>query len=258
MTAPIKHEPIALPDVTRLNAIPPLPAWLVTRQSKVSFEFELGSYRRGPTLPQALLLGASERVAAQSHVEALHALIAATPENDGRARRALLASVTKMMLALPSQKASEDAGEAKAEAFDMSLKDVPYWAINEAISGWYQGRYGDAHNYTWQPAPAVLRSLAFLELAKIRYRIQDLENLLKAKAQRELPPESERPTLAQIEGKLRGLKRVPDAPVPRQDNGYAKRALADLEANKLRRKLGVAPSACEAGATSIFEMELWS
>jgi hypothetical protein len=212
MTTLVRHEPIALPDVTRLRAIPPLPAWLATRQSKVSFEFELGSYRRGPTLPAELLLSTSERAVVESYLQALQALIAATPENDEDARKGLLATVTKMMLVLPSQKASEEAGEAKAEAFDVALSDVPVCAINEAVRGWYRGQYGDGHNYTWQPAPAVLRRLAFLELTKIRYRIRDLENILAAKAERDLPPPAERPTWADIQKKLPWLRRMFDAP----------------------------------------------
>jgi hypothetical protein len=242
MTTLVRHEPIALPDVTRLDAIPPLPAWLATRQSKVSFEFELGSCRRGPLLPPELLLSTSERAVVESHVQALQALVAATPENDEDARKGMLATVTKMMLVLPSQKASEEAGEAKAEAFDVALSDVPIWAINQAVCGWYRGQYGDGHNYTWQPVPAVLRSLAFLELAKIRYRIRDLENILNAKAERGLAPPSERPSFADITAKLRCLQRMPDAPVVRPDTGHTRRALADLAANKRRRELAAAPS----------------
>jgi hypothetical protein len=196
-------------------------------------------------LPRDLLLSASERVMVESHLKALHGLIAATPGNDEDARRAMLAAVAKMMLVLPSQKASEAAGEAKAEAFDLALSDVPVWAINEAVRGWYRGQYGDGHNYTWQPVPTTLRSLAFLELSKIRRRISDLEDLLNAKPARELPPPSERPTSADIRAKLQCLQRAPDAPVVRQDAGHTKRALADLAANKLRRELAAAPSAFE-------------
>jgi hypothetical protein len=129
------------------------------------------------------------------------------------------------------------------------LGNVPYWAINEAIRGWYQGRYGDGHNYTWQPAPATLRSLAFLELSKIRSRMGDLECLLHAEPERELPPPSERPTWEEIRAKLPRLGSVPDAPIERQPSGYAKRALAALKANRFRRKMGVAPTVFELDPT---------
>src|SRR5262249_31531039 len=119
------------------------------------------------------------------------------------------------------------------EAFDRALSDVPIWAINAAVRGWYRGQYGDDHDYTWQPAPAVLRRLAFLELAKIRFRIRDLENVLHAKAERDLPPSFERPSLADIMAKLRCVQPM-DIPVrltkAEQERREARRILDRYEA----------------------------
>lgn len=160
------------------------------------------------------------------------------------------ATITKMMLVLPAQKASQDAGEAEAEAeaFDMALGDVPVWAINAAVRRWYRGQYGEGHSYTWQPAPAVLRSLAFLELAKIRRRIRDLESVLNAKAERELPPPSERPSAADITAKLRCLRPMADTPLTKRN--------IQVEAELERREARHILDRYEAEAQpSVFDLE---
>jgi hypothetical protein len=123
-------------------------------------------------LPAELILNGAERLAVEEHLSALREMMELTPENNQSLEKATLAIVTKMLLALPSDKRSEAAGEAKAEAYMTALEDVPTWAVNSATRGWYRGQYGSDHDYTWQPGPTVLRQLAFFEKWKIGRQIR--------------------------------------------------------------------------------------
>lgn len=97
----------------------------------------------------------------------------------------------------------------------------------------------------WLPAIAEIREAcdeAMEPILRERQRRRDLE------AQRQLRlagPTEPRPTLEEIEAKLGrklGFKRIPAAPVERNDGGHASRALADIAARKWRREL---PCDCE-------------
>lgn len=85
-----------------------------------------------------------------------------------------------MLLALPSKGAGEATGEAKADAYMIALEDMPAWAVTAAIRGWYRGEHGTEHNYTFAPAPAVLRKLAMTERWKVSGRAKALGELLEA------------------------------------------------------------------------------
>lgn len=176
-------EPIPLPDVRRLDMTRPWPAWLASRLNAVSIVDQKGPdgrYRDVPTLPADLMLNPAQVKMVSDYVDDLLSLMAQTPENDAEFEKAACAAITKMMLALPTQKVTEVAAEARVEAFMVAVEDLPYWAVVAAIKGWYRGRHGDEHDYTWQPAPATLRLLAHLEARKVASRIRELKNVLDA------------------------------------------------------------------------------
>lgn len=116
-----------------------------------------------------------------------------TPDGDERAQQRTLVAVTKLTLTLASQKASHTAAEARGEAFMMALDDVPYWATEAAIRGWYRGESvpppGEAYDFKWVPDPATLRRLARGEEYKIRNRARDLLRLADATGVKEFSEE---------------------------------------------------------------------
>jgi hypothetical protein len=126
------------------------------------------------------MLSPAQAAAVSDHIDALVSLMAQTSENDDEFEKGTCAAITKMMLALPTQKVTEVAAEARIEAFMMAVEDLPYWAVVAAIKGWYRGRYGDEHDYTWRPAPATLRRLAHLEAWKVASRIRELKGVIEA------------------------------------------------------------------------------
>jgi hypothetical protein len=66
--------------------------------------------------------------------------------------------LSKMILASGGAALTERAAEAKAEAYRDAVDDMPPWAIAEAVKRWHRGQCGD-HNYSFAPAPAVLRDV---------------------------------------------------------------------------------------------------
>jgi hypothetical protein len=148
--------------------------------SRVSQPGPDGRHRLVITLPAQLSLSAAQRSGIRDHVAALRRLMEQTPENNESSEKATIVHITKIMLALPSQKASEAAAEARVEAFSVALDTLPCWAVAAAVRGWYCGQYGNEHDYRWQPAPAILRRLAYFEAWKLRRHIGALEDVLDA------------------------------------------------------------------------------
>jgi hypothetical protein len=103
-----------------------------------------------------------------------------------------LAIIAKMLMAYPMANASEETGVARGGAFLDALDDVPPWAIAEAVRKWHRGEAGEGMNYSFAPAPAILRKLALSALRPITSAIEDLQTLATAttldKAMDQTPP----------------------------------------------------------------------
>jgi hypothetical protein len=176
-------EPIPLPDVTKLDALPPLPAWLRTRVAAISRAGDArltGHYCNGPWMPLELMPSSAQRVVIERHVDALKELADQTPEHDEDSENATRVLIVKLLQALSSQRTTQAAIAARAEAFMIAVESDPHWAVAAAIRGWYRGQYGKEHDYRWPPAPAVLHELAMREAWKIRGRMRQLEDVLNA------------------------------------------------------------------------------
>lgn len=128
-----------------------------------------------------------QKQAIKQHCVKLREFGLMTPENDARYEAETLVIVTKLLLTLPGMRTSETGAEAKGEAYMAALDDVPSWAVGEAVRGWYRGTHpaphvenGKAHPYdfSWAPAPAVLRNLAVFEAWKFENRAREVEKLL--------------------------------------------------------------------------------
>jgi hypothetical protein len=184
MTAIVPFEPIPLPDLHRLDTTLHLPGWLASRLASSAMVHQAdddGRHRRMATLPSELLPTATQRAAIEDHVAALQRMLDQTPLNDDASMKATLVVITKLLLALPSQKATEAAAEARGEAYMAALEDLPCWAVASAARRWYRGECGPEHDCRWQPAPAVLREVARVEEWKIVGRVHALKGVLDAK-----------------------------------------------------------------------------
>jgi hypothetical protein len=146
-----------------------------------------GGFSEVLTLPANRLPSPAQRAAIEDHIVGLNKLVEQTPERDGTAEKATTVIVTKLLLALPGQRTSEAGAEAKGEAYMAALDDVPCWAVAEAVRRWYRGDCDHIlepkeprHNYSFVPAPAILRRLAMVEAYRLKARIADLQRVLDA------------------------------------------------------------------------------
>jgi hypothetical protein len=131
------------------------------------------------------MLTKQHRTAIEAHIEQLRGFLAQTPEADAEFEKATLVLVTKLLLVLPSQRTTEAASEAKAEAYIMALEDVPYWAVEAAVRKWFRNdcgvdERGRPFDYQWAPSPGPLRRIAQVEAGRLLERIVVLERLLHA------------------------------------------------------------------------------
>jgi hypothetical protein len=181
-------EPILPLDQARPARMPSLPGWVELRLASLARVVQVdqaGKYREAPTLPRDLLPIDSQKAMLRQHVAALNKSCSMTPEADAGAEAATLVIVTKMLLALAGQRTSETGAEAKGEAYMAALDDIPAWAVDEAVRGWYRGssRQLDPrqpHDFRYAPAPAVLRRLAKIEAFKVKGRAIALQALIDA------------------------------------------------------------------------------
>lgn len=190
-----KIEPLHLPDLARPDRMPSLPAWVASRTASVREVTQndgSGNHRRMPVLPKTMMLGSSERQQIEAYVGALRRSIDRTPDNSADAEAETLVLIGKLMLALPGQRASEAGAEAVGEAYQIAVGDLPPWSVSAALRRWYRR---DAppdkvpHDYRWRPAPAILRTIAFEEMLKVRGRAVELDRLLAAVPLIEYSPE---------------------------------------------------------------------
>ena len=178
--------------------LPSLPEWLTSRLGMVSRQ---NGYRRPASIPESRQLSSQERMEVGSLLITLNGLYRNTSLNHPQTANEVLGAITRLLLALPSKASGEATGEAKAEAYMIALEDMPAWAITVAIRGWYRGEHGPEHNYTFAPAPVVLRRLVMIERHKVAGRATALGELLEAVPEVEYSDEYR----AEMLGKLRSI-----------------------------------------------------
>jgi hypothetical protein len=188
-------EPIPLPDVTRLDTIPSFPAWVRSRIAAVS---QASGARLNLRMPIDLIFTPGQRAEIERHVAALKRLTDQTPAHDEASEKTTYVLIVKLLQALCSQRISEAAIAARAEAFMIAVETDPHWAVAAAIRGWYRGQYGKEHDYRWPPAPAVLHELAMREAWKVRGRVRQLEDILNAETSLTLSDEHRRHMLMRL------------------------------------------------------------
>ncbi len=180
-------EPIQIPDLRKPTAMPSWPAWLVSQKDAVAVNLQIHGtgFADVMTLPENLLPTQEQRTAIESHRRGLLSLLLEIPENDEQFRPEMMATVTKMLLTLGGNKATVDSTDAKAEAYEIALEDVPSWSVVAVQKRWYRSdcgkdEHGRPYDYRFMPDPASMRRLAISETFRVRNRVAELDNVLGA------------------------------------------------------------------------------
>ena len=107
-----------------------------------------------------------------------------------------LREVARLLLAFPAGNVSEAVAEARSEAYEIALEDVPAWTVKAAARRWIKGEVatlGDKVNLSFPPSPPQLRALALDEWAKARGALWRYRRLKDGKEAQVVPQEMRRP-----------------------------------------------------------------
>ena len=140
---------------------------------------------RTPTLSRALTPG--ERSILSQLVDDITPLAEAEPD----AFRALR-QVARLLAVFPACDLGEAVVDARSEAYETALEDVPAWAVEAAAKRWIKGdvaALGERPNLAFPPSPPQLRALALDEWAKARAALWRYRRLMGGKTERVVPPE---------------------------------------------------------------------
>jgi hypothetical protein len=137
-------------------------------------------------LSEGSTLTERDRADAETLGRELDVLLLGETGSNAQGRIVLL---TKLLMAYPAVGVTAAGAEARAEAYLTALDDIPAWAIAEAIRKWHRGEFGMQYDYTWAPAPAILRRVAEKALAPVKEALQRITDVLKAKPLAEMMQE---------------------------------------------------------------------
>jgi hypothetical protein len=88
--------------------------------------------------------------------------------------------LSKMLMVAPTADKSDETTVAKVSVYlDDALDDLPAWAVENAVRRWHRAECG-VHNYTFAPAPGVLRGIALQELEPAKLVLRQLKLVLSA------------------------------------------------------------------------------
>ena len=159
------------------------------------------------------MLEPAHRGAIDQYSTAVTAPLEQIPEQDARWGQRTLIVISKLLITLAGREAGELAGEAKGEAFMAALDDVPCWGTEEAARLWYRGECGSQHNYTWPPAPAILRSIARQTECAVRWNVMRLQQLLIAEEERVFSEEHRADMRARVSELMHGVAKHQLSPI---------------------------------------------
>jgi hypothetical protein len=135
------------------------------------------------TLPE--LPTAEQRRELEKHSAQLNQLLEQKPIAAEKYAKQTFGLIAKLILAKPARSGSPEATEARAEAYEIALEDVPSWAVSIATRKWHRGECGcwnrrDQYDYRWAPESADLRQIALREAYALHGRIADIDKVLQA------------------------------------------------------------------------------
>lgn len=93
--------------------------------------------------------------------------------------------IAELLLRRKGPKLDKGAADALTEEYLDALEDVPAWTVRAAKRKWSRGESvrmdpKKPHDFTWNLEPPVLRYLATVELAGIKWEIRQMQRLLGA------------------------------------------------------------------------------
>lgn len=155
---------VAVPPRGQLEArrteIASLPAWAGWQAERVTrSRIQVPGKGEIPYRPSGLgKLSPSERAAIEHHVACVEALLAPASGDD----EVKLVALTKMLLTLSVGQVSEEAVVAKGEAYLHALRDVPAWAVVDAVGLWYDGKVKgvERREFSFPASPAAIAGAA--------------------------------------------------------------------------------------------------
>lgn len=155
-----------------------MPGWLISLTSSIC-ETQEGGNRRY-FLPARLTIDGEQKAGARKHlIEAEAELVPAIRDSADGTREAL-AALTNLFTVYPQMTGERDDVRQRGKIVLQVLGDLPAWAICEAVSRWLKGEAGPGNNYSFAPAPAVLRAVALGLLEPARNDATKIRTLLAA------------------------------------------------------------------------------
>jgi hypothetical protein len=174
--------PLPLPSPA--DPLPTLPTWFTHMLGAVQttwVEHNGGAEKR---LTLRNVPTPAQKVDIQKYKARLERLLELTPNGDRGHAKKTYGLVAKLMLAKPSRAAGPETAEARMEAYQMALDDIPSWAVALAIRNWHRGECHkwseDTPDYRWAPESADLRRFALREMRNVKDRIGSIDKVLSA------------------------------------------------------------------------------
>jgi hypothetical protein len=132
-----------------------------------------------PHLAEGVKLTDDWRKVAEQLFDKIDRIVHSSPSAFERGEKFKILS--KMLLVAPTADRSDESTVAKISAYlDDALDDLPAWAVAAAVRHWHRAECGPEHNYTYAPAPGVLRSIALKELEPAKLVLRKLNLVLSA------------------------------------------------------------------------------
>lgn len=124
-------------------------------------------------LPKGWSISDQEREQAREALQNYEAALDPNGSFEGlSAYEARLGIVTKLIAGTATQNATETSIDARFDMFEMSLNDMPAWAVAKAVERWARGDVPAAIErnpvFAFTPAPQTIRRLAELETGYTR------------------------------------------------------------------------------------------
>jgi hypothetical protein len=233
MTQPLvipDRDQFRLPDVRRPGPMPSLPAWVASRVSSLTTELQrnplTGNREQMPTLPAGLVLSPMQKADVQQHARDLRALC--MPHDDAETEQRLVDMLTEFVCVKPLQGQNELSAAALGATVLVALNDLPLWSVERAIIRFHRGDWalngqGERYDYRWCPPSADLRRIAYGEMIIVRYRAEQLEQLVQAVPREEFSEEH----CARMCERLLDLRRQLSSPLVGTDGSAAERRSVD-------------------------------
>lgn len=224
-----KFLAIIAPPRQTLSLPAPL-TWLVGALGTCQWPGEQMRY----TLPSGVKISDEERTQTERHLSQIELAINPNNPDPETCWKARLSVLTKMLLAYSVGSSSDQASEARAEAYLEALNDMPPWAIGEAVKRWHRGNcnnLGFSPNYSFAPPPAHLRAICKRELEEYEALAARLTRLLAAIPISEATGTPERIAKVDLPAQTGTQPAVGDI---KPAGTHAMRVLADLEKRRPR------------------------